>query len=125
MNVKQGKSDQQVLDFCREQNIPFNDVDKLLYKMQKSKDWFAIYKVIFDQLTNNQKPFMAANSMLTEIPPIKLPDGKVHIGWPSRLETPAEMLSTFRTQMENQIKNSVMSPPQLNGKSMLNQKLKF
>jgi len=37
-----------LLDFCREQNIPFNETDKLLYKLQQSKETFEIYRVLFD-----------------------------------------------------------------------------
>lgn len=53
-----------LLDFCREHDIPFNEIDQLLYKLKKSKDIYSIYRVLFDQLTNNNKPFEAAKSMM-------------------------------------------------------------
>jgi nitrate/TMAO reductase-like tetraheme cytochrome c subunit len=77
-----------LLDFCRDKNIPFNETDKLLYKLQQSKDNYEIYRVLFDSLTNNNKPFEAAANMMNTTSPIKLPNGDFHIGWPSRLETP-------------------------------------
>jgi hypothetical protein len=28
--------------------------------------------------------------------PVKLPNGKLHIGWPSRMDTPQEMIRDFK-----------------------------
>lgn len=64
-DVNLAEDQRTLLDFCREQNIPFNDTDKLLYKLQQSKDNYEIYRVIFDSLTNNNKPFVAAKGMLS------------------------------------------------------------
>lgn len=85
------ESQKTLLDFCREQNIPFNDTDKVLYKLQQSKDNYQIYKVLFDQLTCNSKPEVAAQGMITnqiQHKPVKLKSGEIHMGWPSRQETP-------------------------------------
>lgn len=100
-----------LLDFCREQNIPFNETDKLLYKLQQSKETFEIYRVLFDQLTNNNKPFVAAANMVSSVHtgPIKLPNGNLHIGWPSRQETAQEEVQRYKKQMEPLLNKGINS----------------
>jgi hypothetical protein len=36
--------------------------------------------------------------MLLPQPQVKLPNGTVHIGWPSRLDTASEMIHKFKTE---------------------------
>ena len=45
-----------LIEYCRKENIPFNQADAVLYKYQKQKDYFQIFKVIFNSLVNNRLP---------------------------------------------------------------------
>ena len=80
---------QSLLEFCRLQNIPFNEMDKLLFKLKSCKDNFQIYRVLFDRLVNNGLPSEVANSVLREHypEPIKLSNTETHYGWPTRIDT--------------------------------------
>jgi hypothetical protein len=43
---------------------------------------------------------MTINKPLNEVSkndlPVKLPNGKLHVGWPSRMDTPQEMIRDFK-----------------------------
>jgi hypothetical protein len=45
-----------MIEFCRQQNIPFNEADAVLYKLQKQKDFYKIFTVIFNSLVDNREP---------------------------------------------------------------------
>ena len=44
------------LDFCRQEYMPLNDADQLLYKMKASRDVFDVFKIWFDQIVDNGTP---------------------------------------------------------------------
>ena len=88
----QQSSPQTFLDYCREQNIPFNKADSMLYDINKAQQNYEIFKVLFDQMTVNKPLVDAQKNDL----PIKLPNGKLHLGWPSRMDTPQEMIRDFK-----------------------------
>lgn len=51
-----------------------------MYEIRKTQETFDVFKVLFDQTTI--KPGDKAAE------PVKLPNGKIHVGWPSRIDTP-------------------------------------
>ena len=44
----QQSSAQTFLEYCREQNIPFNKADSMLYDINKAQQNYEIFKVLFD-----------------------------------------------------------------------------
>lgn len=73
--LKFQKQNQTFLDFCREQNIPFNTADEMVYKLQTSKEHFQIFRVYFDAFVDNCKPSddKSAKQFLTVNPTIQGP----------------------------------------------------
>ena len=55
------------LELCRQQNIPFNKADALLYRLQAQKDIFRIFCVIFNALVRNSKPSVEAENLIEKI----------------------------------------------------------
>jgi hypothetical protein len=49
-------SNQTFLDFCRQQNIPFNQADQMSYKLLKNKELYQIFRVYFDAFVDNICP---------------------------------------------------------------------
>jgi hypothetical protein len=47
-----------------------------MYEIQKTKETYDVFKVLLDQATAPSDAVM------------KLPNGKLHMGWPSRMDTP-------------------------------------
>lgn len=43
------------LELCRQQNIPFNQADATLYKLQEQTDYYKIFCSIFNALVRNGK----------------------------------------------------------------------
>ena len=92
LNQETDLTSQTFLDYCRQQNIPFNKADATLYELNKSAQNYQILKVLFDQVTIN-KPLSEA---LKNDQPVKLTSGELHLGWPSRMDTPQEMIKDFK-----------------------------
>lgn len=68
------------LDHCRKNHIPLNKQDSHLYNIVRTNETYDIFRVLLDQAASKV-------GERTDMP-IKLPDGKYHIGWPSRMSTP-------------------------------------
>lgn len=82
-SMKPNQDRQTFLDYCQQQRIPFNKADQLLYEIQKTKETYDVFKVLLDQAT--------APSDAT----VKLPNGQLHMGWPSRMDTPQQLIKDF------------------------------
>jgi len=74
-----------------------------LYKIQKSKDSFALFKVYFDSLAEIDQSPLALNEKCEAKPPlpgglfpVALPSGKIHLGWPSRVDSADQMVDDFK-----------------------------
>ena len=121
--LKFQKQNQTFLDFCREQNIPFNTADEMVYKLQTSKEHFQIFRVYFDAFVDNAKTVDASKQYLTVNPTLQGPhnisiqpnpqikthrdylgmpplDGERHVGWPSRLSSAQEQVQKFMVDVE-------------------------
>ena len=72
------------LDFCRQQKIPFNKADQILYELTKTEDTYEICKVHLDQAFEESDHLD------------QLPNGKVIVGWPSRITSSEAMVRDFK-----------------------------
>lgn len=89
--------------------------------MQRSKDIFDIFKVYFDSLAElEQSPLVNNEKCLVKqalpggIYPVQLPSGKIHIGWPNRVDTGEQMIDDFkkfcdRSSYDNQTEPNMMT----------------
>ena len=85
-----------MIEYFRENNIPVTEVDRLLFKIQSSKDNFQIYKVLFHQLAQGDSKDK-----------IRMPDGSFHIGWPNREETSNKLVRNYRREVEPLVTKTV------------------
>ena len=101
---------QTLLDYCRVHNMPFNEADSILYKMQQSKDQSKLFNVYLDSMVETRRPWQhysdvknlsslnqVGGTFMNGMPPAcVLPSGKVHLGWPRRLDTAERMVGKLR-----------------------------
>lgn len=73
-----------------------------MYRVQQSRDTFSLFKVYFDAMAEERRPFdemptvKPAPVTQNHLLPSVLPSGALHIGWPSRVDTAERMVERFR-----------------------------